>query len=127
MEISVIDINKKTKEVLVETEVGNVWGKWCVDTLPQYKKYDIEIDSDDKLNEEDIEIVDIAQMLIFCEQEKIFLYGFIEDIQENVLSIRVLCDIIMIEVCLHVDLNQFLKKYVRVKVNHLNFYDTEII
>lgn len=127
MEVIVASINTKSNNVLVKSEVGNIWGKWCTDVLPELKKYDIEIDCDDMVKIEDIEIVDIPQMLILSEEEKNYLYGFVEDIQENVLFIRVLIDIIMIEVSLEVDINEFFRRYVRIKVKHFNFYDTGMI
>ena len=124
MEISVM--KKQGNIVQVNTEFGCFEGTWCSSMPAELKKYVVELDSEDVITPSAIEHSMSLIPKIECDGKNIYFTGIVEEIQDHIMFLRFQGFIIMLELLSTVDFGQYLGQYVRVKLNHINIYDTEI-
>lgn len=124
MEASLIEV--LGSEVRIVTEFGILKGKWESPDKPQIKKYFLEVNVDEIINIDAISISDI-EYAVQCNKDEIYLYGFVEAIEDDVLFLRLSKEILMLEVSKEKGWVLFIKKYVKVKVMQLYFYDTGLV
>lgn len=123
MEVFVVE--KHGDQVVLDTEFGNIQGVWCSGVPAEFKRYIIELDSDDVINSNIILNNSRCEYSIKNENDFVYLFGFVEEIEDSILVLRVSRDIIMLQICDDYDFNEFVNHFVCVKLHSINFYDTQ--
>ena len=122
MEIQIVD--KQADTVQVNTTIGCFTGTWCSSTLPDFRRYIVELDSDEVLNSDTVELSNSRNPYIECVGKTIYLTGFVEEIQDGVMFLRLHGSIMMLYIVSDFDSKRYIGKYVRVRLSNINIYDT---
>ena len=124
MEIQIVDNHANI--VLVNTAIGCFKGIWCSSTPVVSKRYIVELDSDDVLTSDTVELSNSSKPCIEYVDQKINIIGFVEEIQDEVMILRVQKSIMMLDISSDLDFVQYVGRYVRVKLSEIKLYDTSI-
>lgn len=124
MEIQIIDNQANT--VQVSTAIGYFNGVWCSSTPVVSKKYIVELDSDDVLTSAVVELSDSHNPHIEYVDQVINITGFVEEIQDEVMVLRLHKSLMMLEISCSMDFMQYIGQYVRVKLSEIKLYDTGV-
>lgn len=111
--------------IQVNTEFGEFRGRWCSLSQPYLKKYILEFECSEIISSDSIFICNTDEYKINSCEHAIHIYGFVEDIDDNILFFRLAKDIIMFNIADDFDSSMFIGKFVCVKINELKLYDTE--
>ena len=95
MEIYVLDTFNDI--VKVKSSLGNFCGRWCSPNSPKLKKYFVELDTDEILCSKNITISDKTYPNIKYLDGYIYIFGFVEEIQDGLLFLRLQKDLIIFE------------------------------
>ena len=124
MEIKIVD--NQDNIVRVSTAIGCFTGIWCSSTPAVSKRYVVELDSDDVLVPDAVELSTSNNPCIEHIDRIINITGFVEEIQDNVMILRLQKSIMMLNVSSSLDFVQYIGHYVRVRLNEIKLYDTEV-
>jgi len=124
MEIQIID--NQANIVQVSTEIGCFNGIWCSSTPVVSKRYIVELDSDDVLTSAVVELSDSCNPYIEYVDQAINITGFVEEIQDEVMVLRLLKSLMMLEISSSLDFVQYIGRYVRVRLSEIKLYDTGV-
>ena len=124
MEVQIVDNQAKT--VCVHTTIGCFNGIWCSQTPVISKRYIVEMDSDEVLTLDDVEFSKSCEPCIEQAGKIINITGFVEEIQDEVMVLRVQKSLMMIGIISDFDFWQYNGHYVCVKLREIRLYDTGI-
>ena len=124
MEIQIVD--NKDKIVRVNTAIGCFNGIWCSPAPAVCKKYIVELDSDDVLVPDAVKLSTSNNPCIEDVDQRINITGFVEEIQDNVMILRLKKSIMMLDISSDLDFVQYIGRYVNVSLSEIKLYDTEI-
>lgn len=125
MEGNIININEET--VQIQTSVGTFIGKWCSNNLPEPRLYILELDSDELITSEKIDFSESQNPYISYKNDKVILCGYVEEIENNVLVLRINKSILLLNIFPSEDFSKFIQQFVILILNSINIYDTELI
>ena len=124
MEIQIID-NKKDK-AQVSTAIGCFYGTWCSSTPVISKKYIVELDCDDILTSDVVELSPSFNPRIEYAGQAVNITGFVEEIQDQVMILRIQKSLMMLEISSDLDFVQYIGHYVRITLSEIKLYDIGI-
>ena len=124
MEIQIID--NKADIVQVCTAIGCFSGIWCSSSPVVTKRYIVELDSDDVLTSDAVELLNSCNPWIEYVDQTINITGFVEEIQDEVMILRLQKSLMMLEISSSLDFVQYIGHYVRVRLSEIKLYDTGI-
>ena len=124
MEIQIVDNQGDT--VRVNTAIGCFNGIWCSSTPVVSKRYIVELDSDDVLASDAVELSNSCNPCIENVDQAINIIGFVEEIQDEVMVLRIQKSLMMLEISSSLDFVQYISRYVRVRLSEIKLYDTGI-
>lgn len=124
MEIQIVDNHANI--VLVNTAIGCFKGIWCSSTPVVSKRYIVELDSDDVLTSDAVELLNSCNPWIEYVDQTINITGFVEEIQDEVMILRLQKSLMMLEISSSLDFVQYIGHYVRVRLSEIKLYDTGI-
>ena len=124
MEILILD--KKNDIVYVNSECGQFYATWCSKEPIIGKKYHVELDIDQILTEDDIKISNICVPSIECKNDKVFVVGFLEEIDYDVIVLRLLKSIIMLQITPNIISTHYLGNFVCVEIKEIGLFDIDI-
>lgn len=124
--MKVVIISKNASIVKVHTELGDFKGVWCSPEPVLSKNYIVELDSDDIITLETIKVSGTDVPSIKCVNEIIYITGLLEEIEDNVIFLRIHDSILMLETQPNLNLAKYLGFYVEVKLNSIQLYDINI-
>ena len=125
MEVQIIEICSNV--VSVKTAIGNFNGIWCSPTLDIFKRYIVELESDEVLTPDVIKFSSSNKPCIEAVCNNINVTGFVEEIHDNVMIFRLQKTLMMLEICSHAEFIQYLGHYVVVILGEIKLYDTGIL
>ena len=124
MEIQIVDNQKDI--VRVNTAIGCFNGIWCSSPPVISKRYVVELDSDDVLTLDAVEFSNSSNPCIEYMAQTINIIGFVEEIQDEVMILRLQKSLIMLKIVDSLDFVQYIGHYVRVRLSEIKLYDTGI-
>ena len=124
MEAYIIQIKESFVEIC--TDLGRIWGIWRSSAPPELRKYIIELDSPEILTVDAVKITDCARPTIKFEDDTVYLNGLVEEVQDNILILRLSNNIMMLQISNKDDFSSFVNKFVCVALQNVSFYDTGI-
>ena len=124
MEIQIVD--NLADIVRVYTAIGCFNGIWCSSTPEVSKRYIVELDSDDVLTSDAVELSTSCNPRIEYVDQIINITGFVEEIQDEVMILRLQKSLMMLEISSSLDFVQYIGHYVRVRLSEIKLYDTGI-
>lgn len=113
--------------VLVDTAIGCFSGIWCSQPPIVAKRYIVELDNDDVLTPNAIELCNSCNPCIENVDNGIKITGFVEEIQDNVIVLRLQKHLMMLEISSDSDFFRYVGCCVRIKLNEIRIYDTGIV
>ena len=124
MEVKIIDVWEDT--VLVDSSIGTFRGIWC-SSYPQVSKtYIVELDIDEVITLEAINCANTLIPCIKCEDNQTIIVGFVEDVQDDVMFLRLQKSIMMFEIAPSLEFAQYTGSYVQIRIGTIKIYDTGI-
>ena len=90
------------------------------------KRYIVELDSDDMLTSDAVELSNSCNPWIEHVDQTINITGFVEEIQDEVMILRLQKSLMMLEISSSLDFVQYIGHYVRVRLSEIKLYDTGI-
>ena len=111
MEVQII--NKQVDTVQVNTAFGCFSGIWCSLTPVIFKKYIVELESDDILTSDVVELSDSINPHIEYVDQAINITGLVEEVQDEVMVLRLQKSIILLEISSDIDFIQYIGRFVR--------------
>jgi len=124
MEIQIVD--NLADIVRVNTAIGCFNGIWCSSTPVLSKRYIVELDSNDVLTSDAVELSTSCNPRIENVDQTINITGFVEEIQDEVMILRLQKSLMMLEISSSLDFVQYIGHYVRVRLSEIKLYDTGI-
>lgn len=124
MEIQIVD--NQANIVRVNTTIGCFNGIWCSSTPVVSKRYIVELDSDDVLTSDAVELSNSCNPWIEYVDQTINITGFVEEIQDEVMILRLQKSLMMLEISSSLNFVQYIGHYVRVRLSEIKLYDTGI-
>ena len=124
MEIQIVD--NQADIVRVNTAIGFFNGIWCSSAPVVSKRYIVELDSDDVLTSDAVELSNSCNPWIEYVDQTINITGFVEEIQDEVMILRLQKSLMMLEISSSLDFVQYIGHYVRVRLSEIKLYDTGI-
>lgn len=124
MEIQIVD--NRAGIVRVNTAIGCFRGIWCSSAPVVSKRYIVELDSDDVLTSDAVELSNSSDPCIESVDQIIIITGFVEEIQDEVMILRLQKSLVMLEISPGSNFTQYIGHYVRVRLNEIKLYDTGI-
>lgn len=121
MEVVITD--KKDNLVRICSSSGEFFGMWCSQSLPQLKKYVVELDSDDIISSDMLTISCTRLPHIEYRDNAVYLTGLVEEIENGLLFLRIGSDLVMLETEGDFDYSEYVGHYVHVRVSQLHLYD----
>lgn len=125
MEATIIKIDKDT--VYISTPVGSFNGIWCSPTPVCHKRYIVELDSNEVLSAHAISITKDVRPAIEEENGYLCISGYVEEIEDDVLFLRIHTDILMLEIECTADCSKFIDQFVRIYLSKINLYDVDLV
>lgn len=124
MEVLIVD--KQEDKVRVNTEIGWFNGIWCSLEPVVSKKYIVELDSDEVLTLNEIELSSFKNPCIEYANETTYITGKVEEIQDNMMILRLQKSIMMLEILSDINFTHYIGNYVRISLSEIKLYDTGI-
>lgn len=124
MEIQIVDILADI--VRVNTAIGSFHGIWCSSAPVVSKRYIVELDSDDVLTSDAVELSNSCDPCIESVNQRIIITGLVEEIQDEVMILRLQKSLVMLEISPSSNFMQYIGHYVRVRLSEIKLYDTGI-
>lgn len=124
MEVTVV--GKCLNKVKVNTKIGSFSGIWCSSDPTLFKKYCVELDCDEVINPDDIDISRDCNPSIESINGNIYITGMLEEIQDNIMTLRLQESIIIVEISSNTLISDYVGNYIRIKLNEVKLYDTGI-
>ena len=124
MEIQIID--NQADIVRVRTPIGCFNGVWCSSTPVISKRYIVELDSDDVLTLAAVEFSDSCNPCIEYVNQAINVTGLVEEIQDEVMVLRLQKSLMLLEISSSLDFEQYIGHYVCIRLSEIKLYDTGI-
>lgn len=124
MEIQIVGIQADI--VQVNTTIGCFNGIWCSSTPVVSKRYIVELDSDDVLTSAAVELSNSCNPCIEYVDQATNITGFVQEIQDEVMVLRLQKSLMMLEISSSLDFVQYIGRYVRVRLSEIKLYDTGI-
>ena len=121
MEVLVTD--KQDNCVRVCSSFGEFFGMWRSPSLPQLKKYTVGLDSHDIISDDMLTFTPTSSPHIECTGNDVYLTGLLEEIENDVLFLRLGTDLVMFETAQNSDYSKYIGLYVQVRVSQLLLYD----
>ncbi len=125
MEILVTD--KSNEKIRAKTDFGSFWCRWCSQedaTISQ--KYYVELDFDGIITHDDIVFANNNYPSIHQEGDMTHVTGYVEEINNGVLFLRLDFLLIMVEIYSSFDFSKYLGKYITITRNDVTLYDYEV-
>ena len=113
-------INITDSCVQMETDFGMFRGKWMSGKLVMNGTYFIEIDSSPVTDANQIQLSDQTKPFIHDFGDYILINGYVEEIEDNLLFLRLSYNLMMIVI--YCDITGFQECWVRIKVDHFEIY-----
>lgn len=124
MEIQIIE--KTADKVRVNTSLGSFDGIWCSQEPVLFKKYIVELDSDDVLTSNDVELVESTFTHIENSEKNVIVFGLVEEVKDGVMVLRLQKYIMIVEISSDLDFLKYVGCFVRVKLSEIKIYDCGI-
>ncbi len=124
MEIQIVD--SWGNIVRVNTEIGCFNGVWCSSSPAVAKSYIVELDSDDVLTPDAVELSNFSKPWIAYVDQTINITGLVEEVQDEVIILRLQNSLMMLEISSKLDFVQYVGCYVHVRLSEIKLYDTGI-
>ena len=124
--MEVMVVGKCLSSVRVNTKIGSFNGIWCSPDPTLFKKYNVELDCDEALKPDDIDISRYGTPSIDSFNGSIYITGMLENIQDNVMTLRLHESIMMVEISSNPMISDCVGTYIRIKLNEVKLYDTGI-
>lgn len=121
MEILIVD--RQDDCVHVCSSFGTFFGIWCSSSPPELKKYVVELDSDDVITPNMLTFSSIKLPYIESRDDATYLGGIVEEIENNVMFLRIGTDLIMLETVHDSDYSRYIGQFVQVALFKLQLYD----
>lgn len=121
-----IIIGKYDDKVKVDTQIGCFEGVWCSTEPAEFKRYILELDSDEILTSEAIAYSDINIPYIKNIEGNVCLNGFVEDVQNRVMFLRLSKSLIMLELCEDTDFSGLQNYFVKITLKKINLFDAGV-
>jgi len=113
-------------KVLVTSSIGSFWANWCSPIQSEYKNYFVELDCSDILLPSSIQHSLSYTPSIVSKNKSVVITGIAEQIEDNILFLRVHSDLLMLEVSDCCEFSSYLGQYVNISLSHLNIYPTDL-
>lgn len=110
--------------VHIKTDYGSAFGKWCSNEPIIEKRYIIELDCNDIVVPESVKIISACSPSIMYHDECVVIRGYVEQIEDDILFLRVAEDLLMLNVASAFDSRDYINKYVCIRLSNISFYDT---
>ena len=88
--------------------------------------YNIEIDADDIVSNQDIAKSNIENASIYTQKNYVFFNGFVESVEDDLLFLRLGEDIIMFAVEDAKYCKKYTSQFVAIKTHNVNMFDTGV-
>ncbi len=124
MEIQIV--GNQADIVRINTAIGSFNGIWCSSTPVVSKKYIVELDSDEVLTSDAVVLSNSSNPRIEYVDQTIYITGFVEEIQDEVMILRLQKSLMMLEISSSLDFVQYIGHYVRVRLSEIKLYDTGV-
>lgn len=124
MEIQIV--GNQADIVRVNTAIGGFNGIWCSSTPVVSKKYIVELDSDEVLTSDAVVLSNSSNPRIEYVDQTTYITGFVEEIQDEVMILRLQKSLMMLEISSSLDFVQYIGHYVRVRLSEIKLYDTGV-
>ena len=112
--------------VQVNTAIGCFRGIWCTPKPVVFKRYIVELDCDDVLALDAVEFSNSCDPCIECVDNAVYINGFVEEIQDAVMVLRLQKSLMMLELSPGLDFVPYVNHYVRIRLSEIKIYDTGI-
>lgn len=120
--MNAVVVNYHDDLVKVKTEVGIFEGIWCSDKPTEYRHYDLELACDDVIVQDVLQYSGISTPFIINVENGIIINGFLEEIEDCVLFLRLFGDLLMLEISPTSGFPQYVGHYVRIRLSHIQLY-----
>lgn len=124
--MEIIILEKVNNMVYVQSDFGLFYGVWCSEDPQKNKKYHVELDIDQSLTCDDIEMLNFSVPHIEYVEGKASIFGLIEEVEDNIIFLRLNKSIIMFQVSSQVTPKNYLGHYVRLEVKEIKLFDIGI-
>ena len=121
MEILITD--RQDGCVQVCSTFGRFFGIWCSSSPPELKSYVVELDSDDVIVPKLLTFSPMMRPGIESQNNTTYLTGLVEDIEDNIIFLRIGADIVMLDTVSSFDFSRYIGHFVRVSLSTLYLYD----
>ena len=108
--------------VCAETEFGPLFGRWKGNKILA-QRYIVELSCDEILTSNSVCLYEYSTYCIQSSPSETTLFGFVDDIEDNLIYLRVGYDLIMLEFLHEVDICQYYKCFVSVVVHEVLIFD----
>lgn len=119
MEALIMD--SKDGFVQAKTEFGSFYGIWMSD-LPTNTSYLVELSCNAVSNMERISLSYHTRPAIYDDGAYTVINGFVEDIEDSVMFLRLQDSIVMIEICCDIDVQAYTGQWVTIRVDGVEIY-----
>ena len=119
MEAYVMDA--KDDFVQAKTEFGSFYGIWMSD-LPTNTSYLVELSCNAVSNIECISLSSQTRPSIYEDGAYTVFNGFVEEIEDSVMFLRLQDSIVMIEICCDIDVQAYTCQWVTIRVEGVEIY-----
>jgi len=119
MEVFIMDA--KDGFVQAKTEFGSFYGIWMSD-LPANTSYLVELSCNAVSNMECISLSNHTQPAIYDDGAYTVINGFVEEIEDSVMFLRLQDSIVMIEICCDIDVQAYTGQWVTIRVEGMKIY-----
>ena len=107
----------------VKTDLGEFRGLWMSNSTPQKAKYYIELECDPITNYRQIELSTEEGALIYDYGNYLRINGFVEDCDDNVITLRLSDSLMMIETAHNINCLQYLHHWIIINIPSIKIYD----
>lgn len=114
-------MNAKDGFVQAKTEFGSFYGIWMSD-LPTNASYLVELDCNAITNKEHIRVSSETRPAIYEDGAYTVFNGFVEEIEDSVIFLRLQDSIVMIEICCDIDVQAYTCQWVTIRVDGVEIY-----
>ena len=124
MEVTITDVNNS--KVTIQSDIGCFTGTWCSSKAALCKKYIVELDYDGTIIPANIRVSNNKSFFIKENNNNIILNGVAEEVEDNILYLKINKDIIMFPFVFDVDYAKYINQCVEIVVPNINLYDMEV-
>ena len=123
MEISITSINGNI--VTVSSTFGDFEGIWCGQKIPKLKKYDVEIEIMDNIDENEISIVSESPKIVKLESNT-RIVGHVLEYENDVIYLQLGKYLTMVN-CSLSNKNNVVGRNISIVIKNIGLYDTGIL